>query len=349
MTNARSERRLAALLAADVVGYSGLMAVDEAGTLAALKSLRRAIVDPAFSDYRGRIFKTTGDGLLAEFPSAVDAVTCAMEVQRQLAENNSNAIRAITLRVGINVGDVIADDGDVFGDGVNVAARIEAECEPGGVYISEDAYRHVRGKTSFTFHNLGERVLKNIPRPIGLYAVRKEGDRAPQSVAASLLGAFDAVSKRNRNLLEKPSLAILPFQNMSSDSRNDPFADGLVEDITTALSQIPWLFVIARNSAFTYKGRAVDIRRVGEDLGVRYVMEGSVRKVGRRLRVTCQLIETVTGSHIWAERFEGSASNPFELQDSITSKLSRAIEPAVKQAETRLAQSRPTRIRSRDF
>jgi adenylate cyclase len=264
MAEARVERRLAAILAADVAGYSRLMGTDEVGTLAALKAHRREVVDPAISSHKGRIVKTTGDGILVEFASVVDAVSCAMAVQDQMAARNGGASPKIVFRIGINVGDIIIDGDDIFGDGVNVAARVESECEPGGVCLSGNAFEQVRGKTGFAFDDLGERLLRNIDRPVRLYAAR-----SPSSPVTRI-----EPGPENTNPLalpDKPSIAVLPFQNMSDDSEQEYFADGVVEDIITALSRFKSLFVIARNSSFTYKGKAVDIKRVGRELGVRYV------------------------------------------------------------------------------
>ncbi len=270
MTAERVERRLAAVLAADVAGYSRLMAADEVGTLDALKALRREVFDPAIAEHKGRIVKTTGDGMLVEFASAVDAVTCAMAVQAAMAARAAN----LSFRIGINVGDIIIDGDDIFGDGVNVAARVENECEPGGVYLSDDAFRQVRAKTSFRFDDLGERSLKNIDRPIRVYAAR----------VAAVLAARNAFPDTSRPLAlpDKPSIAVLPFQNMSGDPEQEYFADGMADEILTALSRFRELFVIARTSSFTYKGKVVDVRQIGRELGVRYVLEGSVRKAGGR-------------------------------------------------------------------
>src|SRR6516164_298033 len=295
MAEARVERRLAAILAADVAGYSRLMGTDEVGTLAALKAHRREIVDPAIAAQNGRIVKTTGDGMLVEFASAVDAVACAVAIQEKMAERATGGTGPrIQFRMGINVGDIIIDGSDIFGDGVNVAARIENECEPGGVYLSDDAYRQVRGKTSLAFDDLGERSLKNIDRPVRLYAVRSTSFSTE---------ATAAVGEKPLPLPDRPSIAVLPFQNMSGDPEQEYFADGIVEDIITALSRFKSLFVIARNSSFTYKGKAVDIKQVGRELGVRYVLEGSVRKSAGRVRITGQLIDSATGAHVWADRY----------------------------------------------
>ena len=271
MAGERVQRRLTAIMATDVAGYSRLMGADEVGTLAAMKSHRREVIDPAIAQYRGRIVKTTGDGMLIEFASAVDAVTCAMDVQGQMAERNGNANLKITFRIGINVGDVIIDGDDILGDGVNVAARVENECEPGGVCLSGSAFEQVRGKTGFAFDDLGERALKNIERQVRLYAARPLG---------ATTAAKSLETKRPLPFPDKPSIAVLPFQNMSGDAEQEYFADGMVEEIITALSRFKSLFVIARNSSFIYKGKAVDIKQVGRELGVRYVLEGSVRKSG---------------------------------------------------------------------
>jgi adenylate cyclase len=264
LTAERVERRLAAVMATDVASYSRLMGVDEVGTLVALKALRREIIDPAIAAHKGRIVKTTGDGMLVEFASAVDAVTCAMAVQEKLAARNSAATVAITFRIGINVGDIIIDGDDIFGDGVNVAARVENECEPGSVCLSGNAFEQVRGKTEFAFDDLGEKTLKNIDRPVRLYAARPAGEKVTASSSSE--------TKKPLLLPDKPSIAVLPFQNMSGDPEQEYFADGIVEDIITALSRFKSLFVIARNSSFTYKGRAVEIKQVGRELGVRYVL-----------------------------------------------------------------------------
>jgi len=316
-------------MAADVAGYSRLMGADEVGTLAALKALRREIVDPAITEYRGRIVKTTGDGMLVEFASAVDAVSCAMTVQGKIAEREG----AILFRIGINIGDIIIDVDDIFGDGVNVAARVETECEPGGVCLSGSAFEQVRGKTNFSFDDLGERSLKNIDRPVRLYAV------SPAS--AQTASALTSQARQPLALPEKPSIAVLPFQNMSGDSEQDYFADGMVEDIITALSRFKSLFVIARNSSFAYKGKSPDIRQVGRELGVRYVLEGSVRKAANRLRITAQLIDAASGAHTWVDRFDGALQDVFELQDDVTEKVVGAIAPRMERAEIVRARRRP--------
>ncbi len=335
MSGGRVERRLAAVLAADVAGYSRLMGADELGTLEALRAHRRDVVDPAIASHRGRIVKTTGDGMLVEFASAVDAVTCAMAVQTQMAERNGRFSPTITFRIGINIGDIIIEGDDIFGDGVNVAARVETECEPGGVCLSGSAYEQIRGKTTFVFDDLGERSLKNIDRPVRLYAARSTSAPAanirPQAETANPLA-----------LPDRPSIAVLPFQNMSGDPEQEYFADGIAEDIITALSRFKSLFVIARNSSFTYKGKAVDIKQVGRELGVRYVLEGSVRKSGNKVRITGQLIDSLTGAHLWADRYDGNLEDIFELQDHVTTSVVGQLVVHVESAEAERAKRKPT-------
>jgi adenylate cyclase len=340
-------RRLAAILAADVVGYSRLMGLDEVATLQALKAHRREVVDPAIAAHHGRIVKTTGDGMLVEFASAVDAVNCAMVIQKSMADrNDANATNAngsprIVFRIGINVGDIIIDGDDIFGDGVNVAARVEAECEPGGVYLSANAFEQIRSKTSFAFDDMGERQLKNIDRPVRIYAARAGEPKvaAPSNEQATIFGLQD--TGKPLALPDKPSIAVLPFQNMSGDPEQEYFADGMVEDIITALSRFKSLFVIARNSSFTYKGKAVDIKQVGRELGVRYVLEGSVRKAGARLRITGQLIDAATGAHLWADKFEGELQEVFDLQDDVATSVVGAIAPRLIAADAELAKRKP--------
>jgi TolB-like protein/class 3 adenylate cyclase len=326
-------RRLAAILAADVAGYSRLMGVDEEGTLAALKTLWRDLSDPKIREHHGRIVKTTGDGLLVEFGSVVDAVRCAVEVQREMAERNTSipSARRIEFRMGINLGDIIKDKGDIYGDGVNVAARLEALAEPGGICVSRVVRDQVRDKLDFAFEDGGEQQVKNIARPVRVFRVH--------------LGevATAASEPAPPPLPEKPSLAVLPFQNMSGDPEQEYFADGMVEEIITALSRIPWLFVIARNSTFTYKGQAIDVKRVGRELGVRYVLEGSVRRGGGRIRITAQLIEAETGAHLWADRFDGSLEDVFDLQDQVATSVAGVIEPTLQVAEIARSANRPTK------
>jgi len=334
VTGGRVERRLAAILAADVAGYSRLMGADELGTLAALKATRREVVDPVIASHNGRIVKTTGDGMLVEFASAVDAVTCAMSVQEKMAARHGGGA-AITFRIGINIGDIIIEGDDIFGDGVNIAARLENECEPGGVYLSGSAFDQVRGKTGFAFDDLGEKSLKNIERPVRVYAVRLTASLTSPAVRPI------AVAKPLQ-LPDKPSIAVMPFQNMSGDPEQEYFADGMVEDIITALSHFRNLFVIARNSTFTYKGRAVDVKQVGRELGVRYVLEGSVRKSAGKVRITGQLIDAASGAHLWADRFDGAVDDIFELQDQVTSSVVNAIAPKLEQAEIERSKRKPT-------
>ena len=335
MTDARVERRLAAILAADVVGFSALMERDEEGTYARVGRLRREIIEPRLSDHQGRLIKTTGDGFLAEFASPIAALRCALAIQG----SSSNAPDALRLRIGLNLGDVIIEEGgDVYGEGVNVAARLEALADANGILISDKIHREVEGKVEATFEDRGEQQVKNISKPVHIYAVRLAG--AASTSAAAIPSQLDL--GKPLPLPDKPSIAVLPFQNMSGDPEQEYFADGIVEDIITALSRVKWFFVIARNSSFTYKGRAVDVRQVGRELGVRYVLEGSIRKSGNRVRITGQLIEAATGNHVWADRFEGSLEDVFELQDRITETVVGAIEPSLTMAEIRRSRVKPT-------
>ena len=330
-----ASRRLAAILAADVAGYSRLMGADEEGTLERLKALRHELLDPAIAEHHGRIVKTTGDGVLVEFASVVDAVRCAVAVQQAMPERNTGVVAdsRIELRIGINLGDVIVEGDDLYGDGVNIAARIEALADPGGVFVSNTVHDQVRDRLPFAFEDLGEQHVKNIARPVRVYRVRDVA-----AVAKTPPPALPTLP-----LPDKPSVAVLPFQNISGDPEQEVFADGMVEEIITALSRIRWLFVIARNSSFTYKGQAVDVKRVGRELGVRYVLEGSVRKASGRVRITTQLIEAASGAHLWADRFDGSLEDVFELQDKVASSVAGVIEPAVQAAETARSASRPTK------
>jgi TolB-like protein/class 3 adenylate cyclase len=328
-------RRLTAILAADVAGYSRLMGADEEGTHERLKAHLRELIEPKIAEHRGRVVKNTGDGFLAEFASVVDAVRCAVEMQRGMAERNAGAPAEsrIEFRVGVNLGDVIAEADDIFGDGVNVAARLENLAEPGGLLISNTVHDHVRDRLPFAFEDLGEHQVKNIARPVHVYRVW-EGD-------APIEGA-SPVPPQALPLPNKPSIAVLPFANMSGDPEQEYFADGMVEEIITALSRIRWLFVIARNSTFTYKGQAIDVKQVGRELGVRYVLEGSVRKAGGRVRITAQLIDAASGAHLWADRFDGALDDVFDLQDKVASSVAGVIEPALQAAETARSASRPT-------
>ena len=338
MSEERVERRLAAILAADIAGYSRLMGVDEEGTLRQLKLHRKELVDCKITEHRGRIVKTTGDGMMVEFVSVVDAVRCAVEVQRSMAERNGNepTETRIQFRIGINVGDIIIDGDDIFGDGVNVAARMEALADPGGIMVSGIVHDQVRDKLSFSFEDLGEQTVKNIARPIGVHCVQIAAPELPATRGAA--AAVQGVAAAS----DRPSIAVLPFQNMSGDPEQDYFIDGVVEDIITALSRNHALLVIARNSTFTYKGRAADVKKVGRELGVRYVLEGSVRKSADRVRVTAQLIHVSTGAHLWAERFDGALKDIFDLQDEITFQVVGAIAPKLEHAEIVRAIRKPT-------
>ncbi len=333
------QRRLAAILAADVVGYSRLMGDDEEGTLAALTAHRADLIEPAIAEHRGRLFKTTGDGLLVEFASVVDAVRGAVAIQDGVATRNAQVPdnRRIEFRIGVNLGDVIVQDGDVYGDGVNIAARLEGLAEAGGVCLSEDVHRHLRGKVEYGFEDLGPKTLKNIAEPVRVYRVLWKDDKADPG-----RGATPAP--------DMPSIAVLPFDNLSSDPEQEYFADGMVEEIITALSRFKWLLVMARNSSFTYKGRAVDVRQVADELGVRYVLEGSVRRAGNRVRITGQLIDAATGGHIWADRFDGDMADIFDLQDNVTASVVGAIEPTLRKAEIeRARRKRPDSLAAYDL
>jgi adenylate cyclase len=344
MAEERVERRLAAILCADVVGYSRLMGADEEKTLAVLKGHRRELIDPLIDQHRGRIFKTTGDGMLIEFASVVDAVRCAVVVQQGMEDRNANLPESerIRFRVGINPGDVIVDEGDMFGDGVNVAARIEALAAPDEICVSASVREQVGEKLPIRFADLGEHGVKNIARPVRVYRVEKGG--------APSIGLVVDTTKVPLPLPDKPSIAVLPFQNMSGDPDQEYFADGMVEEIITALSRVRWLFVIARNSSFTYKGQAVDVKQVSRELGVRYVLEGSVRKGGNRVRITAQLIDAATGAHLWADRFDGLLEDVFELQDNVASSVTGVIEPTLRQAEIeRARRKRPDSLDAYDL
>jgi TolB-like protein len=308
----RAQRRLAAILAADVVGYSRLMEQDEVGTLTALKFRRKEILEPLVAEHQGRVFKVTGDGVLVEFASAVNAVQCAVDLQRGMAAANDGqpADRHIVLRVGVNLGDVIVEGNDLYGDGVNIAARLEAIAEPSGIIVSGTAHDHVGTKVKVGFEDLGTQTLKNIAQPVRAYRVS-----ATPAVPVSA----------PKPLSDKPCIAILPFTNMSGDPEQEYFSDGLTEDIITELSRFTHLLVAARNSTFTFKGRAVDVKEVGQKLGARYVVEGSVRKAGNRLRVTAQLLESTTGNHLWAERYDRDLQDIFTVQDELVRAISGAI------------------------
>jgi TolB-like protein/Flp pilus assembly protein TadD len=333
MAEERILRRLAAILAADVVGFSRLMERDEVGTMALLKGRRRQILEPVVAEFHGRIFKVAGDGALVEFGSAVDAVQCGVELQQRMAAANAGQPddKHIRLRVGVNLGDVMVEGSDLYGDGVNIASRIEGIANPGEVYLSSIVHQNVKSKLDLAFDDLGEQHLKNIAEPVRIFRVRSGNAAAP---ASERFGAPP--------LPDRLSIAVLPFQNMSGDPAQDYFADGVVEDIITALSRFRTLFVIARNSSFVYKGRTVDVKEVGRALGVRYVLEGSVRKGGSKLRLTGQLIDASTGAHLWADRFDGEIEDVFELQDNITARVVGAIAPRLDEAEIERIKRKPT-------
>jgi adenylate cyclase len=312
-------RKIAAILVADVVGFSRLAGADEDGTLANLRALRRDLTDPAVAAHHGRLVKRTGDGFIVEFRSVVDAVRCAIEIQNGMVERNAGVVadKRIEFRIGVHLGDVVEEaDGDLMGDGVNIAARLEGIADPGGICLSDDAYRQVRDKVKEHFSDLGEKTLKNIARPARVYSV----ERAPDGAGSAPLPAPAAPVEPAHS-----SIAVLPFANMSGDAEQEYFADGISEDIITALSKLPQLFVIARNSAFTFKGKNVNIGEVGRSLGVRHVLEGSVRKSGGRVRITAQLIDATTGGHLWAERFDRELTDIFAVQDDVTSHIVSAL------------------------
>jgi adenylate cyclase len=336
VTEQRVQRRLAAILAADVVGYSALMQRAEEATYAEFERLKRELIEPSLSRHEGRLIKTTGDGALAEFASPLAAVRCAVEIQDHLASGSS----PLRLRVGLNLGDaIVGQDGDLYGDGINIAVRLEGIADPGGILISEKVYSEVEGKLDVGFEDRGEQHLKNIAKPVRAYAMRAGAHGA-------LIDRLSAAPP----LPDKPSIVVLPFENMSGDPEQEYFADGMVEEITTALSRFKWLFVIARNSSFTFKGHAVDVKEVGRRLGVRYVLEGSVRKAAGKVRITGQLIDAVTGAHIWADRFERDLTDVFALQDEVTVAVVSAIQPKLLQTEIATAtRRRPESLTAYDF
>jgi TolB-like protein/class 3 adenylate cyclase len=330
MVGERLERRLSAILAADVVGYSRLTGADEESTHLQLQDHLRSLVDPKIAEHRGHVVKNTGDGMLAEFGSVVDAMRCAVDIQRGMSERNANVPqeKRIEFRIGINVGDIILDRGDIFGDSVNLAARLEAVAEPGGICVSGRVLEDIEGKLEIGFEDAGERRLKNIARPVHVYRV--------------CLGGQYSARRAVLPLPDRPSIAVLPFQNLSGDPEQEYFADGMVEEIITALSRFRDLFVIARNSSFIYKACPTDVTKIGRELGVRYVLEGSVRKAGNRVRIAGQLIDASTAAHLWADRFDGQLEDVFELQDQITSSVVGAISPKLQQAEIERAKRKPT-------
>ncbi len=327
MSDHPTQRRLAAILAADVVGYSRLMAEDETGTLATLRTHRETLFDPETAKRGGRIVKLMGDGTLVEFPSVVDAVECALAIQQALAAEDG----PIRLRIGINLGDIIIDGDDIYGDGVNIAARLETLADPGGICISSIVHESLGNRVDAAFEDTGEVEVKNIARPIRVYQWRG------QQAAGREIPRPPGTGKS-----AKPSIAVLPFDNMSNDPEQEYLADGISEDLITALSKIRWFFVIARNSTFTYKGQAVDVTQVAKDLGVRYVLEGSVRRAGSRVRVTAQLIDATSGRHVWAERYDRQLEDIFDLQDEMTGTIVGAVEPELSAAERDRAVSKAT-------
>jgi TolB-like protein/class 3 adenylate cyclase/Tfp pilus assembly protein PilF len=348
----REQRRLAAIVAADVVGYSRLMGRDESGTVARLRQNRAERLDPILARYGGRLVKLTGDGALVEFGSAVDALSATIAFQQAMVEANRDqpADTSLVFRMGLHLGDLIVDGDDLYGDGVNIAARLEAEAPAGGIVISRTVHEAVAGRLKATFDDLGSLALKNIERPVQAFSVKWEPSDWQLPVTIEATAAPVTASLAPLPLPDKPSIAVLPFQNMSGDPEQEYFADGMVEDIITALSRQKSLFVIARNSTFTYKGKAVDIKHVGRDLGVRYVLEGSVRKAGNRVRITGQLIDALSGAHIWADRFERTLEDVFELQDEVTSRVVSALSPALEQAEIALSRRKPTEsLKAYDF
>jgi TolB-like protein/class 3 adenylate cyclase len=322
MTTATATRRLAAIFAADVVGYSRLMGADEEGTHERVKAYLRELVDPKIREHHGRIVKTTGDGVLAEFASVVDAVRCAGEIQRAMADRDLDLAeeRRLRFRIGVNLGDVIADGGDIYGDGVNIAARLEGLAAPGGICVSGTVRDHIGDRLPYTFEDMGEQNVKNIVRPVRVYAVHPEGTAGIPNTSAS-----STTSSPPPAAAPRLSIVVLPFANLSNDPEQQYFADGITEDLTTDLSRIPNSFVISRNTAFTYRNKPIDTKQIGRELGVRYVLEGSVRRSGNRVRVSAQLIDAATDAHLWAERFDRDVGDLFALQNEITSRIAVAL------------------------
>ncbi len=344
----RARRRLAAILAADVVGYSRLIGRDEEGTLDRLRSLRAAVIDPAIAAHHGRLVKTTGDGLLVEFASVIDALRCAAAWQAEMAGERSG----IAFRIGIHQGDIVVENGDIFGDGVNVAARLEALAEPGGICVSGRVQEDAAGRVGLAFADMGVQSLKNIARPVHAYRVELRTAPAPLAPASQAPASQASASLASASLAlpDKPSLAVLPFQNMSGDPEQEYFADGVVEEITAALSRVRDFFVIARNSAFAYRGRAVSAQQASRELGVRYLIEGSVRRAGNRVRITAQLIDGPSGNHLWADRYDGAMADIFDLQDRIAQSVVGAIQPSLRWAEIeRSRRKRPESLAAYDF
>jgi TolB-like protein/tetratricopeptide (TPR) repeat protein len=329
MAEEHTQRRLAAILAADVVGYSRLMEADEAGTMAMLKARRKQVLEPLVARLQGRVFKITGDGVLIEFSSAVHAVQCALELQHAMAAANADLpeARRIVLRIGVNLGDVLVEGSDLYGDGVNIAARLEAIAEPGGILVSGTAYDHVGTKVETGFDDLGAQTLKNIAQPVRTYRVT--------GAPAVAVTAINTIS-------DKPCIAVLPFANMSGDPEQQYFSDGITEDIITALSRFHTLYVIARNSSFQYRGQAIDVKRVGRELCVQYVVEGSIRKIGHRIRISAQLVDATTGNHLWAERYDRDTQDLFSIQDEVVAMIVARAAGQVGVAGTARARRKPT-------
>ncbi len=332
----RIDRRLTTILAADVVGFSRLMAADEVDTLAQLKIHRKELIEPKTAEYHGRVVKLMGDGTLMEFGSVVDAIGFAVDVQRAMLERNSSVPenRQITYRIGINIGDIMVEGDDIYGDGVNVAARLEGLAEPGGICVSRTVFNHVTNKVDLGFEDLGEQKVKNIPEPLRVYRVNLAQTEVPR-----LKSVF--TTEQTLTLPDKPSIAVLPFDNMSGDPEQDYFADGITEDIITELSRFKSLFVTARNSTFSFKGQSLEVKEVGRRLGVRYVVEGSVRRAGKRLRITAQLIDAVNDAHLWAERYDRDLEDIFAVQDEVTRAIVTAIEPELGSVERERARRKP--------
>jgi TolB-like protein/class 3 adenylate cyclase/Flp pilus assembly protein TadD len=345
-------RKIAAILVSDVVGYSRLAGADEDRILARMRALRSDLIDPTIAVHHGRVVKRTGDGAVVEFRSVVDAVRCAIEVQNGMVERNAGlpADRRIEFRVGIHLGDVVEEsDGDLMGDSINIAARLEGICEPGSICLSEQAYWQVKARLDLTINDRGAIRLKNIADPVRVYSLQVGVPAQAKEVTPAEAAAAEK-PHAPLPLPDKPSIAVLPFQNMSGDPEQEYFTDGIVEDIITGLSRIKWLFVIARNSSFLYKGKAVDVRQVGRELGVRYVLEGSVRKAGNRLRISGQLIEAESGAHLWAEKYDGALEDVFDLQDQITDKVVGVVEPSLQRSEIeRSRRKRPENLDAYDL
>jgi TolB-like protein/class 3 adenylate cyclase len=379
MAEERVQRRLAAILAADVVGYSRLMGDDEAGTLAALKAHRKEVIDPKIAEHHGRIVKLMGDGALVEFASVVDAVQCAIEIQHNMADRNAGVAeeRRIEFRLGVNIGDIIVEGDDIYGDGVNVAARLEGLADPGGICVARNVFNQVKNKVALGFEDMGEQEIKNIAEPVRVYRVTlKPGELIPPPETSTqtqspsqprrLIVTFAAVvlvvtggvaiwlkpwapefepasvERMALPLPDKPSIAVLPFSNMSDDPKQEYFVDGMTEDLITDLSKLSGLFVIARNSSFAYKGKSADMRQISRELGVRYVLEGSVRRAGDQVRINAQLIDATSGGHVWAERYDGDLQDVFDLQDRITRKIVSALAVELTEAQQAATAKRGT-------